>query len=61
MSESGQTRRFDPQPATSGPPQSTDIARPARLVPFVPDSDARFGQRRFLPGDRLTARSPAIA
>jgi hypothetical protein len=25
----GQKRRFDPQPVTSGLPQSTDIARPA--------------------------------
>jgi len=35
-SEVGQMRRFDPQPVTSGLPQSTDIARPARLVRFVP-------------------------
>jgi len=30
------SRRFDAPPATSGLPQSTDIARPARLVRFVP-------------------------
>ena len=36
LSGSGQTRRFDPQPVTSGLPRSTDIVRPARLVPFVP-------------------------
>src|SRR6266702_4513827 len=35
-SESGQSRRFDAPPASSGLPQSTDIARPARLVRFVP-------------------------
>ena len=31
---------------TSGPPQSTDIARPARLVRFVPEPDIRraYGQ-----------------
>jgi len=33
----GQKRRFDAPRATSGLPQSTDIARPARLV--------RFGKR----------------
>jgi hypothetical protein len=33
------SRRFDPQPVTSGLPQSTDIARPARLVRFVPEPD----------------------
>src|ERR1700736_5107331 len=32
----GQSRRFDPRPATSDQPQSTDINRPARLVRFVP-------------------------
>jgi hypothetical protein len=31
-----QSRRFELGPATSGLPQSTDIARPARLVRFVP-------------------------
>jgi hypothetical protein len=36
MSQLGQKRRFDPQPVTSGLPQSTDIAGPARLVRFVP-------------------------
>src|SRR6478672_5100079 len=35
-SVSGQRRRFDASPATSGLPQSTDIARPVRLVRFVP-------------------------
>jgi hypothetical protein len=39
MSDVGQTLRFDPQRATSGPPQSTDIAGPARFVPFVPEAD----------------------
>jgi len=32
-----QSRRFDAPPATSGLPQSTNIARPARLVRFVPN------------------------
>jgi hypothetical protein len=32
----GQSRRFDVRPITSGPPQSTDIVRPAGLVRFVP-------------------------
>jgi hypothetical protein len=36
---SGQSRRFDSQPATSGLPRSTDIARPAGLVRFVPVTD----------------------
>jgi hypothetical protein len=35
-SESGQSRRFDPLPATSGLPRTTDIIRPARLVRNVP-------------------------
>jgi hypothetical protein len=33
---SGQSRRFEASPATSGLPQSTDIATTARLVRFVP-------------------------
>jgi hypothetical protein len=36
MSARGQTRRFDPLPATSGLPRTTDISRPARLVRLVP-------------------------
>ena len=35
----GQTRRFAPLPAASGLPQSTDIARSARLVRSVPETD----------------------
>jgi hypothetical protein len=35
----GQTRRSDRLPTTSGLPGSTDIARPARLVHFVPRGD----------------------
>jgi hypothetical protein len=38
MSELGQTRRFDRQPATTGVPQLTDIVRPAPLVRFVPEA-----------------------
>jgi hypothetical protein len=34
-----QKRRFDRRPITSGLPQSTDIARPARLVRLVPKPD----------------------
>src|SRR6266568_2531229 len=35
----GQSRRFDAQPATSGPLRSTDINRPAELVRFAPEAD----------------------
>jgi hypothetical protein len=38
-SASGHSRRFDPPPATSGLPRSTDIARPVRLVRLVPQAD----------------------
>jgi len=37
ISEKGQSRRFGPQLATSGLPRSTDIARPAGLIRFVPN------------------------
>ena len=37
MPQLGQSRQFDAAPTTSGPPQSTDIARRARLVRFVPN------------------------
>jgi hypothetical protein len=36
----GQRRCFDPGPATPGLPQSTDIARPTRLIRFVPEWEA---------------------
>src|SRR4051812_17051848 len=39
MSLSGQQRSSRPRSATSGLPQSTDIARLARLVRFVPIAD----------------------
>jgi hypothetical protein len=39
MTTSGQSRRFDAPPTTSGLPQSTDIGRLARLVRFVPIGD----------------------
>jgi hypothetical protein len=39
MSALGQSPRFDAPPVTSGPPQSTDIIRPAQLVRLVPGSD----------------------
>jgi hypothetical protein len=42
----GQSRRFDHRPATSGLPRSTDIARPAGLVRFVPGSDMQDTQQR---------------
>jgi len=45
MSALGQTRRFEPQSVTSGLPQSTDIARGAQLVRFVPNSEVRVGNR----------------
>src|ERR1700676_3428668 len=38
-SGSGPKRRFDPLPATSGLPQTTDIIRSARLVRLVPTGD----------------------
>jgi hypothetical protein len=40
MTTSGQSRRFDAPPTTSGLPQSTDIGRLARLVRFVPARDS---------------------
>jgi hypothetical protein len=39
MSQLGQTLHFYRVPATSGLPLATDIARPARLVRFVPKTD----------------------
>jgi hypothetical protein len=39
MSELGQSRRFDPLPATSGLPRSTDIIKPVPLVRLVPSAD----------------------
>ena len=39
MPAMGQSRRFDPLPATSGLPRTTDIIRPARLVRNVPTGD----------------------
>ncbi len=35
-----QSRRFAPEPVTSGLPHSTDFARPARLGRFVPQPDS---------------------
>ena len=40
MSRIGSNASFCPLPTTSGPPQSTDIARPARFVRFVPLPDS---------------------
>src|ERR1700694_3279739 len=45
ISEMGQSRRFDPQPITSGLPRSTDILRPAQLVRFVPGRDSHALQQ----------------
>jgi hypothetical protein len=57
----GQKRRFDPQRVTSGLPQSTDIARPARLVRFVHRSGSRHAHSITLPvrasGDRCCGTS----
>jgi hypothetical protein len=39
MTVVGHWRRFDPQPVTSGLPQTTDIARRAQLVRFVPRAE----------------------
>jgi hypothetical protein len=44
MSVRGQSRRFDPMPAISGRPSSTDIIRPSRLVRFAPTADHRSGR-----------------
>jgi hypothetical protein len=38
MSQMGQKRRFDPLPAISGLPRSTDVIRSARLVRLVPEA-----------------------
>jgi hypothetical protein len=56
-SDLGQSRRFDVRPVTSGPPQSTDIVRPARLVRFVPNPDIRLGssQSRSKPAHNIQA------
>ena len=40
MSETGQSRRFDYAPATSGLPPSTDILRIRRHVSKVPKADS---------------------
>jgi hypothetical protein len=42
ISHMGQSLHFDPVPLTSGLPRSTDIARPPRLVRFVPDNGSRY-------------------
>jgi excisionase family DNA binding protein len=55
MSVSGQKRRFDPLPVTSGPPRLTDIARPARLV------DGGVGQRALRPFCCLSAYATVSA
>ena len=44
----GQKRRFEPLPATSGLPRSTDIVGPTRLVRFVPEADLRRRAARLL-------------
>ena len=42
----GQKRRFDPMPATSGLPRTTDVIRPARLVRFVPGAETFTALRK---------------
>jgi len=39
MSEPGQSRRFDREPATSGLPRTTDIIRASRHVSKVPTAE----------------------
>src|ERR1700738_4120981 len=57
MSEKGQKRRFDPLPAVSGLPRTTDIIRPTRLVRFVPigDESSRRSARPSYPLADLNA------
>jgi hypothetical protein len=53
MSHLGQSRRLDRGPATSGLPQITDIARPARLVRFVPQAEVAAGYLIDASSERL--------
>jgi hypothetical protein len=46
---------FGTQPVTSGLPQTTDFARPVRLVRFVPDSD--FSDKNCCQATSRLARS----
>jgi hypothetical protein len=63
MTALGKTRRFDPQPVTFGLPQSTDIARRAQLVRFVPMSDIAVSFEYFAGASALRRRTitPSIA
>ena len=57
MTTSGQSRRFDAPPTTSGLPQSTDIGRLARLVRFVPEGDIRRAvDQQWIYGQSSVAR-----
>jgi hypothetical protein len=60
MSPWGQKRRFDPQPVTSGLPQSTDIAKSARLVRLVPEPEIRSYSTNRLLFDQFVGRTPAV-
>jgi len=61
MSEMGQKRRFDPLPATSGLPRSTDIVRPVQLVRFVPLTEVPPGEWQIRERRRFSRRSPAAS
>src|SRR5260370_12453530 len=68
MSELGHSRHFDRSPATSGLPQSTDIASPSPEVGFVPSAAIRephsiiyFSSARGAGPDHLLVRSNASA
>src|SRR5665647_1413700 len=49
-SVSGQSRRFDPMPITSGVPRSTDILRVSRHVSNVPICDIARERRGLVEG-----------
>jgi hypothetical protein len=62
MSEVGQKRRFAPEPVTSGLQPSTDFARPARLLRFVPRGDIRLGSSlRFRTDGNANCAGPRLA
>jgi hypothetical protein len=62
MSGTGQSRHFDPQPATSGLPRSTDIARAAGLVRLVPPRKVgACGIRRLAGFARGTASNRRVS
>ena len=61
MSAMGQTHRFDPLPATSGLPRSTDINRPAQLVRLVPIPDSCAAAIPRLPSPEAGRHQKSVA